>query len=220
MVFSEASVTLGDAPSWCWTSMSKLALNARKQVQKCDSRYHSPLHEAKGLLLWWTGGKENWATSSVSVWILSLFPAILMSGFCSTLCDFTGLVKCTYSNLKICMFPSVPWGYLKRGDSETGGRKVSWILQTFSFKCFFFILEWHLWITYTIRYNLMHYTIKSICCSLCISIPMLSLSIFPSLRFRAVEVLSCDITPCRGKSEQPCTLFYTTGKQSEDLLWS
>lgn len=81
-------------------------------------------------------GGGDWATSSVSVWILAFFPAILMSGFCSTLCDFTGLVKCTYSNLKICMFPSVPGGYLKRGDSETGGRKVSWILQTFSFKCF------------------------------------------------------------------------------------
>ena len=53
----------------------------------------------------------------------------------------------------------------------------------------------------------MRCTIKSICCSLCISIPMLSLSIFPSLPFRAVEVLSCDITLHRGKLESPACCF-------------
>lgn len=49
---------------------------------------------------------------------------------------------------------------------------------------------------------------------------MLSLSIFPSLPFRAVELLSCDITPRRGKPEQPRTPLYPTGKQAADLLWS
>lgn len=53
----------------------------------------------------------------------------------------------------------------------------------------------------------MRSTIKTICCSLCISIPMLSLSIFPSLPFRAVEVLSCDITLHRGKLESPARCF-------------
>lgn len=67
MAFSEALAKLGDATSCCWTSMSKLALKARKQVQNCDSRCHSSLHEGKGPLLWWTGGGGDWATSSVSV---------------------------------------------------------------------------------------------------------------------------------------------------------
>lgn len=121
-------------------------------------------------------------------------------------CDFTGLVKCTYSNLKICMFPSVPWGYFKRGDLETGEERFHEFCKLFPLSAFF-TLEWRLRITYTIRYNLMRYTIKSICCSLCISIPMLSLSIFPSLPFRAVEVLSCDTTLHRGKLESPARCF-------------
>lgn len=104
--FSEASVKLGHAPRWCWTSMSKVALSTRERVQKCKSTFHSSLHIAKGLL-WWAGEKKLSFIFSVSLnpMFVSCHFAV---GFCNMLCDFTGLVKCTYSNLKICMFPSVP----------------------------------------------------------------------------------------------------------------
>lgn len=152
----------------------------------------------------------DWGKKLSSIFSVSLNPIFVSChfavGFHNMLCDFTGLVKCKYSNLKICMFPSVPWGYFKRGDSETGEERFHEFCKLFPLSAFF-TLEWRLRITYTIHSNLMRYTIKTICCSLCISIPMLSLSIFPSLPFRAVEVLSCDITLHRGKLESPARCF-------------
>lgn len=190
-------------------------------MQKHDSRHHSTCCEAKGALLWWTGKKRIGLRLQCQFESRFCFLPFWCLNFVAC-CVIYWACKMNILQLKNLHVPVCTLRISQKGGFRNWGKKgfmnsanfFLWVLF------FFLILEWRLRITYTIRYNLMHYTIKSICCSLCISIPMLSLSIFPSLPLRAVEVLSCDITPRRGKSEQPCTLLYTTGKQSEDLLWS